>query len=63
LPQAALRPATTSWPEPPATPFRRRVWEMLTRGQELIKELMNQHRQVHAEALRGTPFPVLTPKK
>jgi hypothetical protein len=52
-----------AWPEPPETPFRRRVWEMLTRGQKLIKELMDQHLQVHAEADRGTPFPVLAPKK
>jgi hypothetical protein len=50
-------------PEPPATPFRRRVWEMLARGQGLIKELLEQHLQVHAEADMGTPFPVLTPKK
>jgi hypothetical protein len=52
-----------TWPEPPATPFRRRVWSMLAQGQGLIKELMEQHQQVHAEALRGTPFPVLYPKK
>jgi hypothetical protein len=49
--------------EPPETPFRRRVWQMLLRGQELIGELRDQHRQVHAEADRGTPFPMLTPKQ
>jgi hypothetical protein len=49
--------------EPPETPFRRRVWEMLLRGQELIRELSEQHRQVHAAADRGTPFPMLTPKQ
>lgn len=52
-----------TWPEPPATPFRRRVWEMLTQGQKLIKKLLEQHLQVHTEALRGTPFPMLPPKK
>jgi len=52
-----------TWPEAPATPFRRRVWEMLVQGQNLMKELMEQHLQVHTEAQRGTPFPVLAPKK
>jgi hypothetical protein len=50
-------------PQPPETPFRRRVWQMLARGRELTRELDEQHRQVHAEADRGTPFPVLSPKK
>jgi hypothetical protein len=50
-------------PEPPETPFRRRIWERLTRGQKLIRELTEQHRQVHTEAGRGTPFPVLPGKK
>jgi hypothetical protein len=50
-------------PQPPETPFRRRVWQMLLRGQELTRELGEQHRQVHAAADRGTPFPVLTSKK
>jgi len=49
--------------QPPQTPFRRRVWEMLGRGRELIRELRDEHRQIHAEADRGTPFPVLTSKK
>ncbi|MDD5642841.1 MAG: hypothetical protein PHX53_14420 [Syntrophales bacterium] len=50
-------------PEPPTTPFRRRVWDRLIRGQNLIRELMAQHRQVHLESQQGTPFPVLPPKK
>jgi len=49
--------------QPPETPFRRRVWEMLARGQGLIRELGEQHRQIHVEADRGTPFPLLIPKK
>jgi hypothetical protein len=52
-----------TWPEPPATPFRRRVWDMLIQGQKLMKELMEQHFLIHKEAQRGTPFPVLAPKK
>lgn len=52
-----------SWVEPPATPFRRRVWDRLRQGQKLIKELMEQHQQVHLEARQGTPFPVLSSKK
>lgn len=52
-----------TWPQPPPTPFRRRVWEMLLQGQNLIQELMEQHQQVHAEVRRGTPFPLLAPKK
>jgi hypothetical protein len=51
------------WPQPPPTPFRRRVWEMLLQGQNLIQELTEQHQQVHAEVQRGTPFPLLAPKK
>lgn len=50
-------------PQPPETPFRRRVWQVLARGQALIQELRDEHRQVHALADRGTPFPVLTPKR
>ncbi len=50
-------------PQPPETPFRRRVWQMLRRGQELIEELGDEHRQIHVEASRGTPFPVLIPKR
>ncbi len=52
-----------AWPDPPETPFRRRVWEMLAQGQNLMKGLLEQHQQVHAEADRGTPFPVLPGKK
>ena len=50
-------------PEPPQTPFRRRIWEKLIRGQKLIQELQEKSRQVTAEVNRGTPFPVLPGKK
>ena len=50
-------------PEPPSTPFRRGVWDRLSRGQALIRDLMEQHRQVHLESQQGTPFPLLPPKK
>ncbi len=46
---------------PPASPFRRGVWEMLARGQQLVAGLQQQHRLVHTEVSRGTPFPVLGP--
>ena len=44
---------------PPASSFRRRVWEMLVRGQELLADMKKQHGWIEAEALRGTPFPVV----
>lgn len=50
-------------PEPPATPSRRGVWDRLIRGENLVRELTEQHRQVHLESQRGTPFPLLPPKK
>jgi hypothetical protein len=47
---------------PPEGKFRRRVWELLTQGSRLAADLAEQHRRVHAEAERGTPFPLLTPE-
>jgi hypothetical protein len=47
---------------PPEGKFRRRVWEFLTQGSRLAADLAEQHRRVHAEAERGTPFPLLTPE-
>ncbi|MCK9374910.1 MAG: hypothetical protein M0P73_02045 [Syntrophobacterales bacterium] len=46
---------------PPASSFRRRVWEILVRGRELLADLRRQHDWVAAEAQRGTPFPMLSP--
>jgi hypothetical protein len=46
---------------PPASSFRRRVWQMLVRGQELMTDLKQQHCWIKGEAKRGTPFPVLSP--
>jgi hypothetical protein len=48
---------------PPESAFRLQVWEMLTRGQALVARLQEHHRQVQAEASRGTPFPILAPEK
>jgi hypothetical protein len=47
---------------PPEGKFRRRVWELLSQGRRLAADLAEQHRRVHAEASRGTPFPLLTPE-
>lgn len=49
-------------PSPPETPFRRHIWELLARGQQLVKRLMEQHRQVETEVSRGVPFPILAPE-
>ena len=46
---------------PPASSFRRRVWQMLMRGEELLAELQRQHSWIEGEAQRGTPFPLLGP--
>jgi len=45
---------------PPASSFRRRVWQMLVRGQELMADLQKQHGWINREAQRGTPFPVVS---
>ena len=43
---------------PPASSFRRRVWQILTRGQELIAHMKKQHGWIKAEIKKGNPFPV-----
>ena len=43
---------------PPASSFRRRVWQLLGRGEELLAEMQKQHYWIKGEAKRGTPFPV-----
>lgn len=47
---------------PPETSFRRRVWQMLVQGQQLVAELKERHHQVMTQAGRGVPFPVLFPE-
>lgn len=49
-------------PQPPENPFRRRVWENLTRGERLMEEVQERYSRVAAEVQRGTPFPVLPGK-
>jgi hypothetical protein len=44
---------------PPASSFRRRVWQLLVRGEELMAEMKQQHCWIEEEALRGTPFPMI----
>jgi hypothetical protein len=44
---------------PPASSFRRRVWQLLMRGEELMAEMKQQHGWIEEEALRGTPFPMV----
>jgi hypothetical protein len=44
---------------PPASSFRRRVWQMLVRGQELVAEMKNKHSWIKSEVRRGRPFPMI----
>ncbi len=44
---------------PPETSFRRRVWQMLVQGQQLVAELKERHHQVLTQVGRGVPFPLL----
>jgi hypothetical protein len=44
---------------PPASSFRRRVWQLLVRGEELVADMKKQHHWITGEAHRGTPFPVV----
>ena len=44
---------------PPASSFRRRVWQLLVRGEELLTEMKKQHSWINGEAHRGTPFPMV----
>jgi len=46
---------------PPTSPFRRRVWELLVRGEELLADMKKQHCWIKGEVHRGTPFPVVGP--
>jgi hypothetical protein len=48
-------------PDPPASSFRRRVWGLLVRGQELITQMQEQHGWIMAEIRRGQPFPIIFP--
>jgi hypothetical protein len=47
---------------PPASSFRRRVWQMLVRGQELMADMKKHHGWIKGEVRRGRPFPVVTPE-
>jgi hypothetical protein len=47
---------------PSEKPFRRRVWETLNRGRQLIADLRRQYSQLEAEVHRGKPFPLIKPK-
>jgi hypothetical protein len=44
--------------DPPASSFRRRVWQLLVRGEELLADMKRQHCWIKGEVNRGTPFPV-----
>jgi hypothetical protein len=46
---------------PPTSSFRRRVWDLLVRGKELLADMKKQHCWIKGEAHRGTPFPVVGP--
>jgi len=48
-------------PNPPASSFRRRVYRMLVRGQELTGQMKQQHCWIMAEIKRGKPFPMTFP--
>jgi len=47
---------------PPASPYRRQVWEMLAQGQKLAAQLKEQHLKVQADVSRGIPFPLVLPE-
>jgi hypothetical protein len=44
---------------PPASSFRRRVWQLLVRGEELMAEMKREHCWITKETNRGTPFPMV----
>jgi hypothetical protein len=48
---------------PPASSFRRRVWQMLRRGQELVADMQKQHNWIKSEVRRGKPFPTIAPER
>jgi hypothetical protein len=47
---------------PPENSARRRIWEMLARGRELMAEIQEQHRQVLDQSQHGVPFPLVKPE-
>ena len=47
---------------PPASSFRRRVWQRLERGEELLADMKKQHCWIKGQVHKGTPFPVLSPE-
>ncbi len=47
---------------PPESSVRRRVWEMLIRGKELLAHLRHEHCHLQSELKRGTPFPLVAPE-
>jgi hypothetical protein len=44
---------------PPALPYRRRVWHLLILGGRLVQDLITQHRQIQEEVSRGVTFPLV----
>jgi hypothetical protein len=47
---------------PPASSFRRRVWQMLVRGQELLAAMEKKHSWIKSEVRQGRPFPMIAPE-
>ncbi len=50
----------TAGAEPPKSSVRRRVWDMLVRGRQLLSQLRHEHCRMQAEIKRGTPFPLVS---
>jgi hypothetical protein len=48
---------------PPASSFRRRVWQMAVRGQELLADMKKQHCWIKSEVHHGRPFPMIAPER
>ncbi len=48
-------------PNPPALPYRHRVWQLLLLGQRLIDDLAKQHEQIQQEVSRGVVLPMVAP--
>ncbi len=49
--------------DPPVSSFRRRVWQMLVRGEELLADMKREHGWIESEVQRGTPFPMIAPER
>jgi len=47
---------------PPTSAIRRKVWDMLIRGQEIVDQMKQEHDWIEAEIKRGKPFPVIGPE-